>query len=429
MADKSWVASKLIKRLLIHPEMKPRQAMDYMTEEYNVQLNPRMIARALKVAREVVVGNARAQYEKIRDYLMEIHRSNPRSTALMETIPQHCLIGYYGGQLLSAVGQDANNHFFVIAYAVGLDLAIKEVMPNAHHRNCVLHIWKNFIKHFKDQQTKQMVCECARCTTFQEFNRCMEKMKTINLGAWEYLQRFDPAVWTKAYFSHGPKVDNITKNMCKVWNAKIVEYLEKPILTMCEDLRCYLMRKMTTHKKNLENHSGHLAPVQQKKLDEFVKPKANKWRAIWARDNDRVLFEVHRGTSKVGVNLQQRICTCNVWNLLDGGSNVNLNNDNVQPAPPMDPLRREHLIVRPPTAPISVPPSFGLSTPPPVQAALGLRPYVPTEQNVNPRTTTTNVPFQQSVISAETMAAASSGTATRLFKFIPTPGFRPPRNN
>ena len=25
---------------------------------------------------------------------------------------------YYGGQLLSAIGQDANNHFYVVAYAV-----------------------------------------------------------------------------------------------------------------------------------------------------------------------------------------------------------------------------------------------------------------------------------------------------------------------
>ncbi|XP_016200188.1 uncharacterized protein LOC107641198 [Arachis ipaensis] len=201
MADRDWVASKLIKRLHIHPEMKSRQEMDHMIEEYNVQLNPKMIARALKVDREVVVGNAKAQYAKVRDYLMELHWS------------------YYGGQLLSTVIQDANNHLFVIAYAIipnefkdtwkwfltllqedlgkvtqhglnfisdqqkGMELVIKEVMPNANHINYVLHIWKNFIKHFKDQQTKQIVWECARCTTFQEFNRSMEKMKQINLGA------------------------------------------------------------------------------------------------------------------------------------------------------------------------------------------------------------------------------------------------------
>ncbi|KAL4390727.1 hypothetical protein AHAS_Ahas03G0174000 [Arachis hypogaea] len=89
--------------------------------------------------------------------------------------------------------------------------------------------------------------------------------------------------------------------------------------------------------------------------------------------------------------------------------------------------RRKHPVVRPPTAPISAPPSFGQPTPPSVQAASGLRPCVPTGQAVNPRTTTANVPFQQSAPSAETMAVASSKTAARLFKFIPTPGFIPPR--
>ncbi|XP_016173439.1 uncharacterized protein LOC107615943 [Arachis ipaensis] len=360
MVDRGWVASKLIKKLLIYPDMKPRQAMDHMIEDYNVHLNPRMIAKKLKVARHVFMDNARAQYSKVRNYLSELHRSNPKSTILMDTIPQPeslplfdrlyisldvckrgfkqgcgpligqdgCFLkGYYGGHLLSAVGKDANNYFFVIAYVVvlnecketwnwfstflqedlgdvtqhgwnfisdqqkGLKLAIKYIMPNVHRRNCVLHIWKNFKKYFKDQQAKQMVWECARCTTFQEFNQSMEKI------------------------NHGPKVDNITNNICEVWNAKIVEYRGKPILTMCEDLRCYLMRKMATHKKKLETHPGHLALVQQKKLDDIIKPSTNKWREIWAGDSDRVLLEVHRGGSKVGVNLVQRTYTCNVWQL------------------------------------------------------------------------------------------------------------------
>ncbi|MED6227604.1 hypothetical protein PIB30_115361, partial [Stylosanthes scabra] len=54
--------------------MKPRHAMDFMIEEYNLQLNPRMISRSLKAAREVVIGNEAAQYSRIREYLQEIHR-------------------------------------------------------------------------------------------------------------------------------------------------------------------------------------------------------------------------------------------------------------------------------------------------------------------------------------------------------------------
>ncbi|XP_057723545.1 uncharacterized protein LOC130939459 [Arachis stenosperma] len=289
LADRAWVTDKLVKKLFTEPDLKLGAARDHIIDEYNVKVNLRMVARALKVAREVVIGSEKAQYRKTRDYLMELHRSNPGSTALMEVIPQPeflplfdrlyisldvckkgfkegcrpligldgCFLkGHYGGQLLSAVDQDTNNHFYVIAYAVvpnecketwkwfltlmkkdlgevpqhgwnfifdqqkGLELAMKEVNPTAHHRNCVLHIWKNFIKYFKDEQTKQMVWECSRCTTIQEFRSVMEKLKNLNKGAWEYLQR------------------------------------KKPILSMCEDLRCYIMRKMAMHKKRLEHHTG-----------------------------------------------------------------------------------------------------------------------------------------------------------------------------
>ncbi|XP_020972457.1 uncharacterized protein LOC110269142 [Arachis ipaensis] len=151
LADRQWVTSKLVKRLLTQPDMKPKQAMEYMIEDYNIQLSGKMISRALKAAREEVIGNEGAQYGKIRDYLMELHRTNPGSTTRLDVIPQPeflplfdrlyisldackkgfiegcrpfigldgCFLkGYYSSQLLSAVGQDGNNHFFVIAYAV-----------------------------------------------------------------------------------------------------------------------------------------------------------------------------------------------------------------------------------------------------------------------------------------------------------------------
>ncbi|XP_072054434.1 uncharacterized protein [Arachis hypogaea] len=203
---------------------------------------------------------------------------------------------------------------FISDQQKGLTLALKKIFLRAHRRNCVLHIWKNFIKHFKDEKTKQLVCECARCTTHTELGVAMEKLKRVSTPAWEYIQKFEPAVWCKVYFSHGSKVDNITNNMCEVWNAKIVEHRKKPILTMCEGLRCYIMRKMAMHKK-LEAHIGSLAPVQHQKLDQFIKPKSHKWRTIWAGDSERVLFEVRFQNHKVGVNLHKRTCTCNVWQL------------------------------------------------------------------------------------------------------------------
>ncbi|XP_020969488.1 uncharacterized protein LOC110267964 [Arachis ipaensis] len=196
----------------------------------------------------------------------------------------------------------------------GLLPALKEVMPNAHHRNCVMHIWKNFINRFKDLYIREVVWDCARCTTIPEFKEQMEKLKGINQGAWEYLSKFEPATWVKAYFSHGPKVDNLTNNMCEVFNSKIVSYRSKPILTMCEEIRCYLMRRMVKHKELLSDYTGKLAPVQQKRMERLIRP-SNKWRADWTGDDARKRFEVTRKATKVDVDLIRQTCSCNKWQL------------------------------------------------------------------------------------------------------------------
>ncbi|XP_057719130.1 uncharacterized protein LOC130933515 [Arachis stenosperma] len=356
MADQHWVARKLEKRLLSQPRLTHAEAWDHMKVDYNVILSDKMLYRGLRMAREKYVGNEKAQYGKLRDYLNEIHRSNEGSSALLavEPIPQSpplfdklyiCLnackrgfkagcrplIGldgcflkdFYGGQLLSAVGQDANNHFYVIAYAVvdsetkaswkwflqllqddlgqctadvwnfisdqqkGLLPALKEVMPNAHHRNCVRHIWKNFTNKYKDTQLKNVVWACAKSSTVAEFNDNMQRLKRMNEDAWAYLAKLDPGCWTKSKFSHYPKLDNITNNMTEVWNAKIVHYRGKPILTMLEELRCYIMRRMAQHKKALSMYTGVVAPV----------------------------FEVQMHMKKLGVHLGNSTCTCNMWQL------------------------------------------------------------------------------------------------------------------
>lgn len=116
-----------------------------------VHINEKKLTWALKKAKLAVEGSEKDQYGRLWDYLHELLRSNLGSIARMNVIPRPespplfqrvyicleackagfkagcrpligldgCFLkGYYGGQLLSAVGQDANNQFYVIAYAV-----------------------------------------------------------------------------------------------------------------------------------------------------------------------------------------------------------------------------------------------------------------------------------------------------------------------
>ncbi|XP_057745168.1 uncharacterized protein LOC130963035 [Arachis stenosperma] len=314
-----------------------------------------------------MLGSEGAQFGKLRDYLSEIHKSNSGSTSHMNTLPQPqgpnlfqrlyisfdaykrgfkngcrpligldgCFLkGYYGGQLLSTVTQDTNNHVFVIAFGVtrventdnwkwfltcleedfGASMLFGWHLMSDKQKGLVRAVQE--VMRFRVKQVKGCVWEAARSTTPVQFKDAMDRLKYVSNGAWEYMSnKFDPKVWCRAFFNRYPKNAAVTNNMCESWNAVIVEAREKPILTLCEELRVHVMNKMARHRRILGTYKGRLAPVQQMKLDKWIKPQSHKWNAQWCGDNDRVVFDVSRNTQKFGVNLKNQTCTCNLWQL------------------------------------------------------------------------------------------------------------------
>ena len=81
-------------------------------------------------------------------------------------------------------------------------------MPRVCHRFYVMHMWRSFIKQWKDKEQRRVIWECAKALTDQEFTVAMAKVRRINANAWEYLAKFDPHSWSKSRFSEWPKVDN-----------------------------------------------------------------------------------------------------------------------------------------------------------------------------------------------------------------------------
>ncbi|XP_057730112.1 uncharacterized protein LOC130945409 [Arachis stenosperma] len=310
LANRKWLARKLVKKLRKYPNLRHCEA-----------------AQALGDARAVVYGDAAAQYGMVRDYGLKLLKSNPGSTVTVGVIPQpnpddepifkkmyicldackkEFLAGYrplidldgaflktqHGGQILSAIEQDANNHIYVIAYAIvpventekwrwflellhqdlgdykqnklcfisdmqkGLIHAVKEVFPGVHHRFCVWHLWKNFNKQWKDLQLKGLLWEYARCTSQDGFLESIKKIERVNKEAWEYLNKWPIDFWSQAFFSNAPKIDNICNNTCEIFNSRIKEARAKPIITLLEEVRMYAMRSIARNKVKLSSNTG-----------------------------------------------------------------------------------------------------------------------------------------------------------------------------
>jgi hypothetical protein len=149
-ASRSWVIGKLVKKLRKQPNIRHGEVVDYMKNKYGVELDDSKVYRSMKTAKKVIEGCEMEQYKMLYDHLNEFRRCNLDSTIVMETkntskgeqfkslyicltgcregFKDGCrpligldgafLKGYYGGQLISVVDQDANNHIWPIAYGI-----------------------------------------------------------------------------------------------------------------------------------------------------------------------------------------------------------------------------------------------------------------------------------------------------------------------
>ncbi|XP_076890556.1 uncharacterized protein LOC143541675 [Bidens hawaiensis] len=344
--------------------------------------------RAKNLAKEQINGNFISQYGLLRDYIEELKNANPGTTVHLEvenfTDPTSetrtfkriyvCLgplkqgfkaigrdlLGLDGaflksawpGQLLTSVGQDPNNGYYPLAYAIveaetmlswqwflqclgddlgldsrskftfmsdkqksslyvqGLIQAAERVFPSAEHRFCVRHITEN-IKHiFKGKIYTDAIWKLAACTTNAHYEREMDNLKRLNKKAHLWVSKIPPEHWSRSHFTGRALSDVFTNNMCEVFNSKLVDGRDKPIITLLEYIREYLMRKIVNVLKVIDKSSGLLTPYATKVMDSMIK-EANRYNVQWNGE------EHYQVTGPNGdqcmVNLRTNTCACRRW--------------------------------------------------------------------------------------------------------------------
>ncbi|XP_010681440.2 uncharacterized protein LOC104896391 [Beta vulgaris subsp. vulgaris] len=221
------------------------------------------------------------------------------------------LKGAYLGILLTAVGKDRNNNIFPVAWAVvetessetwcwflelvrqdvasvadvvtwvhekdeltymsdrqkGLLDAFSTVMPNVDTRYCCRHIWSHFKNKFPGIVYREHFWMAVRSSTRHHFNMHMEKIKAINVEAFNYLEKIPTCHWSRHAFSTSSKYDMLLNNCCESFNNVLREVRSKPILQLMEWIRRYVMSRSCAKREGLKKFIGLIMPSAVKMVN------------------------------------------------------------------------------------------------------------------------------------------------------------------
>ncbi|XP_062119093.1 uncharacterized protein LOC133832818 [Humulus lupulus] len=258
------------------------------------------------------------------------------------------LKGYCRGILLAAVGIDDNNSMFSIAYCVaekennevwtwflellkddlrnlsptkvimmsdrrkGVENLVGAIFSGCEVRYCVRHLHANFKKEYPGLLLKQLLWAVANTTTQAECDRAMQEVKDVSDGAYNWLARKNPTEWSKSHILEYPKCDILVNNLYESFNASTLDARDKPIITLLEKIRFWLMSRFYNKKAKLEKMTQ---PVGKRILKIIEKQKEVAKHCLVTRF-DKIEFQVQCSNgSALVVEFEFRTCTCKRFQL------------------------------------------------------------------------------------------------------------------
>ncbi|CAI9292586.1 unnamed protein product [Lactuca saligna] len=376
-----WIGKMLIPDILERPKFSYRKMAEVVRKDYGLKVSLGQCRNAKYFALDEISGNLVSHYEKLWNYGAELLRVNPGSTVLIETnhtpdathyfkrmyiclksikdgwiegcrrvigVDGCFLKGICRGELLTAVGRDANNQMYPLAWAVvpvenketwmwfidlllediemgdgrGLTIisdqhkalmeAVKERAPSCEHRNCARHIYANFKKKgFTGVEFRRLFWRAVKATTDSNFRSYMREIRTMSTEAYEHLIERDPNTWCRAFFEPQTCCDAVENGISESFNAAIVEARKKPIITMLEEIRLYVMERMYNQKIKGHKWDMEICPSIRKRIEK-MKEEQRYWDVIPSGEEE---YEVKLAHEVYVVHLESKTCGCRAWQL------------------------------------------------------------------------------------------------------------------
>ena len=123
------------------------------------------------------------------------------------------------------------------------------MFPTAEYRECMRHLYGNFMKYYQGDVFTEHLYPAARSYTEGLFKWHMPKIYNVAPDAIDYLEEFHSRIWYRSSFSEATKCDYLTNNVSESFNAQIRHLKGLLLHELVDGLRELIMEKRYLRRK------------------------------------------------------------------------------------------------------------------------------------------------------------------------------------
>ncbi|XP_010484802.1 PREDICTED: uncharacterized protein LOC104763085 [Camelina sativa] len=320
---KSPVIGRLfMDKLRLKPNFMPLKIQRHIKEQWKICSTIGQVQRGRLLALKWLKEEYDKQFSHIRGYVAEIIDSNKGSTAFVDTISNaagedvfnriyvclgamknafyYCrpIIGIDGtflkhavkGCLLTAIGHDANNQIYPVAWACVQAETADNWLWFLNQLSVDLNLKDGSDYVVLSDRCKGIISAVKSALLKAEHNPwsynhfayevTLDELRAYSMSLYEDVMKEEPNTWCRPFFKIDSCCEDVDNNATESFNATIVKARAKALVPMMEIIRRQAMARITKRKKKIlkwkKKISEYVLDILEKEEEEAMKCEVTK---------------------------------------------------------------------------------------------------------------------------------------------------------